>query len=167
MSHVEQSGSPSPRARVCVDIALRWGDQDEYGHINNVAYPRYLEEARVRVFSLGLGDEYAGLETIFAGSGEIAHKMLLASQHIEFLGVLPYGEAPARIEMWIGKIGGSSFDVHAEIFDQGSAQALVARAVSTLVVVDGDTLRPKRLAATEREVLVRWHAEPLKMRRHG
>ncbi len=32
-------------------IATRWGDQDIYGHINNVAYFRYMEEARVQWYA--------------------------------------------------------------------------------------------------------------------
>lgn len=151
--------------RVRVDVALRWGDQDEYGHVNNVSYPRYLEEARVRVFSLGTGSGPTGLETLFKGNGNVAHKMLLASQHIEFLGVMHYGEQPAAVEMWIGKIGGSSFDVHAEVIDGSHLnRTVVARAVSTLVVVDGEALRPKRLTDDERELLTRWCDEPLQMR---
>lgn len=30
-------------ARYAVDIPLRWGDMDAFGHINNVAYVRLLE----------------------------------------------------------------------------------------------------------------------------
>lgn len=42
-------------ARAKVDIQLRWGDEDAYGHINNVAFLRYLEEARVRILWSGSG----------------------------------------------------------------------------------------------------------------
>jgi acyl-CoA thioester hydrolase len=31
-----------------VEVAVRWGDQDAQGHVNNVSYFRYLEEARVQ-----------------------------------------------------------------------------------------------------------------------
>jgi len=31
-----------------ITIALRWGDQDAFNHVNNAMYLRYLEEARVR-----------------------------------------------------------------------------------------------------------------------
>lgn len=29
-------------------LALRWGDQDAFNHVNNATYLRYIEEARVR-----------------------------------------------------------------------------------------------------------------------
>ena len=31
-----------------IAIPTRWGDEDRYGHINNVVYFRYFEEARVQ-----------------------------------------------------------------------------------------------------------------------
>lgn len=153
-------------ARLEVEIQLRWGDQDEYGHINNVSYARYLEESRVRVFSVGETIEPTGLETLFAGAGDVQHKMLVSSQQIEFLRILHYTPRPARIELWIGRVGGSSLEVHSEIID-GSAneRVVVARAITYLVLVDGETLRPKRVSDEERVTLARWSDEPLKLRR--
>lgn len=153
-------------SRVRVEVALRWGDQDEYGHVNNVAFARYLEEGRVRVFSPRFVSEPTGLELLFEGAKDAPHKMLVASQHIEFVGVLHYGTQPAVVEMWIGKIGGSNFEVHAEIIDgQSEVGAVVARAISAIVIVDSKTLRPIRLSQAEREALERWQGEPLAMRR--
>lgn len=34
-------------ARVVIDIPVAWGEMDALGHVNNVAYYRYLESARV------------------------------------------------------------------------------------------------------------------------
>ncbi|WP_369602314.1 thioesterase family protein [Hahella sp. SMD15-11] len=31
-----------------IEIPVRWGDMDAYGHVNNTVYFRYFEEARVR-----------------------------------------------------------------------------------------------------------------------
>ncbi|WP_347262575.1 thioesterase family protein [Rudaea sp.] len=39
---------PAPRKVAEITIALRWGDQDAFNHVNNAVYLRYLEEARVR-----------------------------------------------------------------------------------------------------------------------
>src|SRR5699024_12546065 len=38
-----------------IDIPLRWGDMDAYGHINNVQIVRLMEEARVIVFGIPSG----------------------------------------------------------------------------------------------------------------
>ena len=32
----------------CVPIAVRWGDMDALGHVNNTVYFQYMEEARLR-----------------------------------------------------------------------------------------------------------------------
>lgn len=153
-------------ARVHVDIELRWGDQDAYGHINNVAYARYLEESRVRVFWLGTARERTGMERHFRGDDPAGPKMLVAGQHIEFLRVLEYSETPLVIELWIGKLGGSSLEVHYELVDlSGGARAVVARAITTVVVVDGISLRPLRLSEEGRASVEPWRDEPLTLGR--
>ncbi|WP_449277194.1 acyl-CoA thioesterase [Leucobacter sp. GX24907] len=152
-------------ARVHVDLELRWGDQDAYGHVNNVAYARYLEEARVRVFWRGTAREKTGMEGHFRGDRPEDPKMLVASQRIDFVDVLEYGEAPILIELWIGKLGGSSLEVHYEIVDAAaSARRVVARAITTVVIVDGVTLRPSRLSTEARASVEPWTDEPLALR---
>lgn len=153
-------------ARVHVDIELRWGDQDAYGHINNVAFARYLEESRVRVFWLGSARERTGMERHFRGDDPAGPKMLVASQQIEFLRVLEYSESPLVVEMWIGKLGGSSLEVHYELVDSTQAErAVVARAITTVVIVDGLTLRPVRLSEAGRASVEPWRDEPLRLGR--
>ena len=153
-------------ARVHVDIELRWGDQDAYGHINNVAFARYLEESRVRVFWLGSARERTGMERHFRGDDPAGPKMLVASQQIEFLRVLEYSESPLVVEMWIGKLGGSSLEVHYELVDSTQAErAVVARAITTVVIVDGLTLRPVRLSEAGRASVEPWRDEPLPLGR--
>src|SRR5215211_6937486 len=36
--------------RVVIDQPVDWGDMDAFGHVNNVAYFRYFENARVEYF---------------------------------------------------------------------------------------------------------------------
>lgn len=161
-------------ARTHVDIELRWGDQDAYGHVNNVAFARYLEEARVRTFWLGSGRERTGMERHFRGDDPSGPKMLVASQQIEFLRVLEYSDAPVTVELWIGKLGGSSLEVHYEILDNSggavtdvaaSERRVVVRAITTVVIVDGRTLRPVRLSDAGRESVAPWTDEPLRLGR--
>lgn len=152
--------------RTHVDIELRWGDQDAYGHVNNVAYARYLEEARVRTFWHGSGRERTGMEQHFRGDDPSGPKMLVASQQIEFLSVLEYSEHPIVVELWIGRLGGSSLEIHYEIVDGGSAErSVVARAVTVVVIVDGTTLRPTRLSDAGRASVEPWMDAPLQLRR--
>lgn len=153
-------------ARAAVDIELRWGDQDAYGHVNNVAFARFLEEARVRVFWLGSGREKTGMERHFRSDDPAGPKMLVASQQIEFVRVLEYSERPICVELWIGRLGGSSLEVHYEILDGAQAErTVVARAVTHIVIVDGKTLKPVRLSEEGRASVAPWLDEPLQLRR--
>ena len=152
-------------ARVHVDLQLRWGEQDSYGHINNVSYARYLEEARVRVFWRGSAREQTGMERHFRGDTPDGLKMLVASQHIEFLRVLEYSDQPITVELWIGKLGGSTLEIHYEIIDGSIPErTVVARAVTVAAVVDGTTLRPMRLTPEGRAAVEPWCDEPVKLR---
>lgn len=153
-------------ARTHVDIELRWGDQDAYGHVNNVAFARFLEEARVRTFWSGSGRERTGMERHFRGDDPAGPKMLVASQQIEFTRVLEYSERPITVELWIGKLGGSSLEVHYEIVDGAAKEhTVVAKAISHIVIVDGVTMRPMRLSDGGRASTEPWMDAPVKMRR--
>lgn len=153
-------------ARTHIDLELRWGDQDAYGHVNNVAYARFLEEARVRTFWLGSGRESTGMQHHFRGDDPAGPKMLVASQQIEFLRVLEYSERPITVELWIGKLGGSSLEVHYEILDGAAPErSVVAKAISHIVIVDGETMRPIRLSDEGRESVTAWIDDPVTMRR--
>lgn len=152
-------------ARAHVDLELRWADQDAYGHVNNVAYARFLEEARVRVFWLGSGRERTGMERHFRSDEPGGPQMLVASQQIEFLRVLGYSEHPIVVELWIGKLGGSSLEVHYEIVDGSQEErTVVARAITTVVIVDGATGRPQRLSQEGRASIEPWVDTPLQLR---
>lgn len=146
-------------------MELRWGDQDAYGHVNNVAYARYLEEARVRTFWPGTGGERNGMEGHFRGDTPGGPKMLVASQQIEFVSVLEYRDVPITVELWIGKLGGSSLELHYELLDGDAERRVVARAITTIVIVDGETLRPQRLSDEARASIEPWRDEPVSMRR--
>lgn len=153
-------------ARAHVDLELRWGDQDAYGHVNNVAYARYLEEARVRVFWRGTGRERTGMEGHFRGDTPEGPKMLVAGQQIEFLDVLEYDDSLITVEIWIGKVGGSSLELHYEIVDGASStRRVVARAITTVVIVHGASLRPLKLSPEARASIAPWTDAPVKMRR--
>lgn len=153
-------------ARAHVDIELRWADLDAYGHVNNVSYARYLEETRVRLFWLGSGRERTGMEAHFRADDPASPMMLVASQQIEFVGVLDYSEHPITVEAWIGKLGGSSLEIHCEVLD-GAAEGrrVVARAVTTIVMVDREAQRPVRLSDAGRAAIEPWTGEPLTLRR--
>lgn len=151
-------------AKFFVDLQMRWGDQDAYGHINNVSQARYFEEARVRTFFLGATREPTGLEGLVRDDRPDGLKMLVASQTINFVAALEYSEDPFEIEMWIGAVGGSSLEIHARLINPAQGGIVTTKCVTTAVIVNGSTMRPTRLSPVAREVVNRWIDDPLTIR---
>ncbi|CAL4859840.1 thioesterase family protein [Microbacterium sp. MM2322] len=150
-------------ARIRVPIHLRWGDLDAYNHVNNAAMLKLLEEARVRAFWVpGAGERVVPTAVIDASHGA-AHLTLIARQEIEYLAPVPYQRDPIDVQMWFGKIGGSSAEVNYEVFTpEGQApQTLYARASTVIVQVDAVTGRPVRLSPETRAAWEPFVGEPL------
>lgn len=152
--------------RISVELQQRWADLDAYRHVNNVTYARYFEEARIRVFSDGGTSEKTGLEGLFRDDTNEGAKMVVGSQTIDFLQPLDYGHASVTVDLWIGRLGGSSFDLNAELI-AGEERNVYARCVTTAVLVDGLTMRPIRLPAEARQAATQWLDKPLKLGRSG
>ncbi|WP_157983993.1 acyl-CoA thioesterase [Nesterenkonia muleiensis] len=135
-----------------VPIELRWGDQDAYGHINNVAILRVLEEARARAFWRAADSPAgAGIFPPLEPSQQIW--ALVADFKLRYRGQLPYQRRPVTVELKISQVGGASFVIeYALKADEDDAAPLVT-ACSTLVMVDRDTGKPQRLSAELREQL--------------
>ncbi len=91
---------------------LRWADLDELGHVNNVVYVDYLQEARVELLRLlrpgivpGSPDE--------AALGEAA---LVVRHEIDYLTPLVLDRGPLHIEVWVTEVRGASFTLGYELF---------------------------------------------------
>lgn len=143
-------------AKFHVDLQMRWGDQDAYGHINNVSQARYFEEARVRTFFSGATREPTGLQGLIRTDKPDGFKMVVASQQINFLRALEYSPEPLEVEMWIGSLGGSSLEIHSQLISPGADRIVTTTCVMTAVVVDGSSMRPTRLTPEVREVAKKW-----------
>lgn len=143
--------------RYAVDIQLRWGDMDAFGHINNVEYVRLLEQARV----VGLSQwfEETGVDLLRTG-------VLVARQEIEYLDQLSYRNDPIRIVMWISRLSGGSFDIGYEVRDpEGVGERVYARAETTMVCFDLATGATRRVSADERGVFLQHLGDPVPFRR--
>ena len=140
-----------PRA-FTAEISLRWGDMDAYGHVNNVQYHRLLEEARIRAFG----------EWFHSSGSMLRSGVLLARQEIEFLEQLVYRPEPVLVDMWVTSLGGASWDMGYTIRD---AEAVFARAESTLVAFDVAAQSARRLTDEERDALRAELGDPVPMRR--
>ncbi|MDT0260450.1 acyl-CoA thioesterase [Jatrophihabitans lederbergiae] len=124
-------------ARFIARCAMRWSDMDAYGHVNNTAYLAYLEQARVSMFF----DRY---DSSFSRGTVVSH------HEITYLRPVVYHPEPLRLELWVDRIRGASFNVLYDVFD---GDTLAAQARTTLVTFDFDTDRPRRLTTEERAIL--------------
>lgn len=142
-------------SRIHVPISLRWSDLDAYGHVNNAEMLRLLEEARIRVFwaDAGAGDGGDVSSTAVIDGGPGADTItLIAGLQIEYLAPVPFLRRPLDVQLWIGRLGGASIEICYEVCSPIGAgeQQVFARASTTLVLIDAESQRPRRLTEDER-----------------
>lgn len=121
-------------------LERRFSDLDLLGHVNNVMYHDYLQEARIRVTRR------------LRKSGLPIPPQVLARQEIDHLRPLHLRTQPIRIDMWIESVGRSSYVMRAEILDDDGT--LSARARSVLVAFDKETERSTPLPQGFRDYLL-------------
>lgn len=153
--------------RVHVPIQLRWGDLDAFGHVNNAAMLRLLEEARCRAFfrAEDSGDDVPPT-AVFAPEvlgSPTGVATLIARQTIEYLRPVPYRHRPLDVQLWIGRLGGSSIDVCYEVHSaEGEEERVIyARADAVVVLVDVASARPVRLTPAMRAAWEPYVEEPV------
>ncbi|KQO62985.1 acyl-CoA thioesterase [Curtobacterium sp. Leaf261] len=153
--------------RLHVPTRIRWSDIDAYGHVNNSAMLRLLEEARIMAFWAPDPEELeASPETpdpIIDGRPGSGTLTVIAGQRLEYLASIPYLRRPLDIQLWIGRIGGASIDVSYEVCSPVGTDPfeVYTRATTTLVLVDAESNRPRRLTATERAACEAYMEEPV------
>ncbi len=109
---------------------VRWGDLDAFGHVNNATYLIYAQEAR------------------FAWSKMIA--MVVARAEVDFVAPIYTGDIYIDVEIWVNKIGTSSFGVTYEMKYENELLAVVK---TVQVTVSMDTKKSRPLTDAEREFL--------------
>lgn len=123
---------------------MRWADLDLHGHVNNVVYVDYLQEARVDMLRTR-GP---------APTGDLAEGVVVARHEVSYLAPLAFGFEPVTIESWITDIGAATFTIAYEIFHLRDGERRVhARASTVLTPFVFAEERPRRLTAAERESL--------------
>ncbi len=115
-------------------IDCRWGDMDAYGHVNNTVFFRYFESARFAYV-----EEYC-LPVL---GSEHMPTVVLADIQCRFTAQIVY-PASLRVKSKITRIGNSSFDVYAEIWN-GETRCAHSKAV--MVWFDLQSERPVRIPA--------------------
>ncbi|GGY30696.1 thioesterase [Streptomyces omiyaensis] len=114
---------------------------DAFGHVNNVVFLRYLEEARIDfMFRLAPGD----------GSPSFSGGSVVARHEIDYLRPLVHRHEPVAIESWVTKIGAASLTIAYEIKDP---DVTYVRASTVVVPFDLASQRPRRISEEERRFL--------------
>jgi acyl-CoA thioester hydrolase len=109
---------------------------DAYGHVNNVVFLRYLEEARI--------------DFLFRPDKEFQQGSVVARHEIDYKRQLVHRHAPVDIELWVTQIRAASFTLSYEVKDPDQ---VYVRASTVIVPFDFEAQRPRRLTAEEREFL--------------
>ena len=126
-------------ARHVFRCPLRWADMDAFGHVNNVSFLRYLEEARIDfMFRLAQSE------------GGVLLRTVVARHEIDYLRPLVHRHEPVIIESWLGGMTAASMIVKCEIKDD---ETLYARASTVVVPYNLAEQRPRRITAQERAFL--------------
>ncbi|MFI9646074.1 acyl-CoA thioesterase [Streptomyces sp. NPDC052040] len=115
---------------------LRWADMDAYGHVNNVVFLRYLEEARI--------------DFLFRPDKQFKQGSVVARHEIDYKRQLVHRHAPVDIELWVTEIRAASFTLTYEVKDPDQ---VYVRASTVIVPFDFERQRPRRITEEEREFL--------------
>lgn len=158
-------------ARLHVPTRLRWSDLDAYGHVNNVQVLRLLEEARIH--ALWVSDDAADTAPDVDGDAPASAVLdaslksrtlsIIARQEVEYLLTIDYRRHPLDIQVWIGRLGGADLEISYEVWSPLGAepQELYARASSTVVLVDTESMKPRRITPVERAAWAPYVEEPV------
>lgn len=111
--------------RYFTPIAIRYGDMDTLGHVNNAKYLTYLEQSRVSYFRD---------QRLWDGSISDTG-MILARVEIDFKAPITMDDGTATVWTRVSKLGNRSFDMEHLIIVEREEGALVAATSRTVVVV--------------------------------
>ena len=124
---------------------MRWADLDLLGHVNNVVYVDYLQEARVDMLRT---------HGPAARTGDLAEGVVVVRHEVSYLAPLNFGFEPVTIESWVTEIRAATFTLAYEIFhERDGVRHVYARAKTVLTPYVFADERPRRITDVERETL--------------
>lgn len=109
---------------------------DAYGHVNNVVFLRYLEEARI--------------DFLFRPEKDFKQGSVVARHEIDYKRQLVHRHQPVDVELWVTEIRAASFTITYEVKDPDQ---VYVRASTVIVPFDFATQRPRRITSEERQFL--------------
>lgn len=123
-----------------IPVKVRFSETDALGHISNISYFIYLEEARTELFAdLGFGRDINNW------------KIILASASCDFVSQGYYNQKLV-VQTAVSRIGNSSFQVVHEIKDAESGE-LIAKGQASAVHFNFKTQKSEVLPEANRQLL--------------
>jgi acyl-CoA thioester hydrolase len=122
-----------------VPVHRRFSDLDPLGHVNNVVFHDYLQEARVDLLR----------DLNFVRGPGFSH--VVAKQELTHRKPLLYASEPVIVEIWVERIGNSSYTLGYRILDEN--EDVAAEATTVMAVVDPESGRPIRMSDPLRKLL--------------
>jgi acyl-CoA thioester hydrolase len=120
-------------------IAVRWGDMDAMGHVNNTVYFRYMEQARISWF-----DALVPQAEAWSTTG-----IVIANASCNFKRPISY-PGTVEVKVLIGPPGGSSVPT---FYEMRVDDDLYADGAATVVFIDMAQQKPVRIPQKIREAL--------------
>jgi acyl-CoA thioester hydrolase len=131
---------------------MRWADLDMLGHVNNVTYVDYLQEARVDMLRVHARSRL---------TDGLAEGVVVVSHQVHYVAPLLFDFTPVSVEVWVTEIRSASFTLAYEVFRESPStgaeghgeRTVYLRATSVLAPYVFATERPRRITAEERASL--------------
>ena len=123
------------------DCHVRFSDVDVYGHVNNVKYFEFFQEARIdfiRVISGGAFDT------------ESSQRQVVARIDVDYKRPILFRPEAYAVETWVTGIGTSSYDLGCRITGGAADDTVYSTAQVRLVAFDLAGQRSRPLTDTER-----------------
>jgi acyl-CoA thioester hydrolase len=127
---------------IVIELPVQWGDQDAFGHVNNVVYLRWLESSRIAYMThVGLLDQF---EADRIGP-------ILASIKCDYRRQVTFPDTVA-VGVRATRIGRTSISFEQLVASRGRGQ-VVAQAAATIVVFDYRATKPHPVPAEIRNAI--------------
>ena len=125
---------------------------DPLGHVNNVTYLDYLQEARVDMLR----------EHARSREGEALAEGVVVVRHlVHYVDPLVFRPEPVSIEVWVTEVNAATFTLATEVYDpdpdREGGRRVYLRAESVLTPYVFETGAPRRITVQERSYLEQFH----------
>lgn len=134
------------RVRHVYECPVRWADLDLLGHVNNVAYVDFLQEARADLFR----SHRAGLR-----APQLEEGLVVVSTQVRYREPMLLRFEPVSVEVWVVEVRAASFTLAYEVFDErpDGTRSVYLTATTVMAPYLLAEERPRRLSAEEKQAL--------------